>query len=185
MKRKTCHFISYYITHHVILAVCFFNSFTAFLFNMRPSICLLLVATFCGAAISQAVNYRLDTNILPSNYEINLTPYITPDAGAKLFTFDGQSTITFTTLIEQSTIVLHAKYLSIQKITLTEFGGVLTPIFINSQNHDNVTDKLTLNLESDIVPDITYKLEFQYTGTLQTDMTGFYRSSYVENGETR
>lgn len=148
---------------------------------------MLLVATLCGAALSQtAPNYRLDTNILPSNYDIILTPYITPDSGSKLFTFDGTCRITLSTVLaNQTSIVLHAKFLTIKTSTLHEVAAPQTPIFFQTAELNNVTDKLTLSLESALRPDVNYVLEFVYTGILQTDMHGFYRSSYLENGQTK
>lgn len=154
---------------------------------MRTSICLLLAATIFGAAFSQTTeNYRLDTNVLPINYDVTLTPYITSDSGDKLFTFDGTARITlFTNAVDQKIIVLHSKYLIFQATTLHEVAEPQTPLFILSQQYNNVTDKLTLELSAALRPNVNYVLEFVYTGTLQTDMSGFYRSSYVENGETK
>lgn len=154
---------------------------------MRKTIFALLVATIFGSAISQTVeNYRLDTNVLPSNYDINLTPYITSDSGDKLFTFDGTSRITLSTVLaEQTSIVLHSKFLTILSATFHEAAEPQTPIFILSQSLNNVTDKLTLSLASALRPNVDYVLEFVYTGLLSSDMAGFYRSSYVEDGQTR
>lgn len=159
--------------------------FLDILIKMRPSICFLLLATFCASAFSQTapLNYRLDTNVLPSNYDINLTPYITLDSGERRFTFDGTTRITLATaLANQRSIVLHSKFLTIQTATLQEVSEQQTPIFILSQDLNNVTDKLTLTLQSDLRQNVNYVLEFVYTGILQTDMSGFYRSVYVENG---
>jgi len=134
-----------------------------------------------------SLNYRLSTNVLPHQYVIELTPYFTDENGKQRFTFDGKVDITVST--NESNvyeITLHAFELDIlPNIRLRDAITPLTEIRIHSRTYDIRTHKYTLGLEKQLQPGRQFVLSLQYIGKLSTDMAGFYRSSYEENGVTK
>lgn len=42
-----------------------------------------------------------------------------------------------------------------------------------------------INLETALQSDTEYEIAISYSGTLRNDMNGFYRSSYLEDGEIK
>lgn len=128
-------------------------------------------------------DYRLPTRVVPSNYEITITPYFD---GEKQFTFDGVVRITIrTSQINVNEIILHAHDLTIRENlnTLTEAKDPTT-IQITNRSRNAITQKYTLSLASAMKTNIDYVLEFFYSGNMNTEMKGFYRSSYVQDGVT-
>lgn len=151
---------------------------------MKGALVLLLVSVCCVYA--QTVNYRLPITVLPSNYDIEITPYFTAEAGKAQYTFDGVARIRLSTAeINVNAIVLHAVNLPGQLPTLTEALATTVVIGVTAANDDPVTQKRTLTLASALRPNVEYILTFVYVGNLNEDMNGFYRSSYVENGQTK
>lgn len=136
-------------------------------------------------------DYRLNTDIEPIDYTIEVTPYFD---GKKAFTFDGTVDIQLITKEKNvDEIVLHAKNLTIKSKALTKRPGFYAPFPFNIENlaikdeeYDNVTSKYTIQLTKPLVPNEVYKLSFEYVGNLQSDMQGFYRSSYLaEDGKIK
>lgn len=143
---------------------------------------------------SDAINYRLNTDVQPIDYIIDLTPYFDDTvAGKSPFTFDGICTITIkTNKLNIDTITVHKQDLDISDVSLTKKPGFFAPfpwkiehINIKSKEYDNITHKYTVRLASPLVKDESYDLNFKYTGNLQDDMTGFYRSSYKDGNNTK
>lgn len=154
-----------------------------------------LIVTCCiGAILSSPIdeieskqatpNYRLPTHLIPSNYAIEIEPFFT---GPNEFTFDGRATITFQSQTTTSEIVLHQNQLIIDEqltvLTLASNAGAQT--IITGTDWNNVTHLYTLHTSAVLLPNVDYRLTFHYIGILSTDMRGFYRSSYVENQETK
>ncbi|XP_055853626.1 membrane alanyl aminopeptidase-like [Episyrphus balteatus] len=129
-----------------------------------------------------AVDYRIPDKILPWNYNIVLRPYLQKSDGAKQFTFDGEVYITInTTETNLNTIVMHSKRLTITIRELYETATPATKITISKVEPDDVTDKYTLTLGQALKAKTMYTLHFVYTGLMEDDMHGFYKSSYVDN----
>lgn len=129
------------------------------------------------------IDYRLPTRVVPSNYDITITPYF---EGDKRFTFDGVVTITIrTSQLNVNEIVVHAHDLTIREdmSTLTESKDPTT-IVITNRSRNSITQKYTLSLASAMKTNTDYNLVFYYTGNMNTDMKGFYRSSYIQDGVT-
>lgn len=130
------------------------------------------------------VNYRLSDNVRPSNYVIEVEPIFT---GPNNFTFNGRAEIIFRTLSTTNEIILHQNQLRIDETltTLTLVSNTASQTVISGTEWNNVTHLYTLRTASTLVPSVDYRLTFVYTGILSDDMRGFYRSSYVENNETK
>lgn len=82
-------------------------------------------------------------------------------------------------------IVVHAHDLIIRENmnTLKEAKDPTT-IVITNRSRNAITQKYTLTLASAMKTNIDYMLEFYYSGNMNSDMKGFYRSSYVQDGVT-
>lgn len=131
----------------------------------------------------EITEYRLPTRVVPSHYEILITPFFD---GPYQFTFDGNVKITIRTSAQNvNEIVLHTHDLIIREPlnTLKEAKDPTT-IQITSRSRNAITQKYTLSLASPLRTNIDYVLEFYYTGNLNSEMKGFYRSSYVQDGVT-
>lgn len=137
-----------------------------------------------GISIKQSdgVNYRLNTDIEPIDYIIDVTPHF------ESFTFDGVCTITLkTSKTNVNTITLHKLELNIIEQKLTKKPSLVAPfslaienITISSSDYDQTTHKYTLKLASPLVNDELYQLYFKYTGTTKPTSFGFYQDSYEE-----
>lgn len=156
---------------------------------------ILIDSCFCTSINeSKSFDYRLNTDILPIDYIIDLTPYFDDSVAGKMpFTFDGICTITIkTNKPNLDAITVHKDDLDILDVSVTKKPGFFAPfpwkvdhIAIKSNEYNNITNKYTMKLASPLVKDESYDLNFKYTGKLRTDMTGFYRSSYKEGNVTK
>ncbi|XP_055908825.1 membrane alanyl aminopeptidase-like [Eupeodes corollae] len=134
------------------------------------------------AEVKADVNYRIPSNVLPSHYDISLKPYLLTGDGNKQFTFDGEVYINIsTTESNLKTIILHSKRLTYSVRELYESAVPKTKLKINKFEEDPVTDKFTLTLDAVLKPKTDYTLHFVYTGLMEDDMHGFYKSSYVDS----
>lgn len=142
---------------------------------------------------SKKLNYRLNADIEPLDYIIDVTPYFNGSvSGKEPFTFDGICTITFKTKKTNiDTITLHKFNLNIIEESLVkksklfaQFAQKVEKINIQSHEYDNRTEKYTLKLASTLVKDELYILKFKYTGSL-TNGKGFYRTAYKEGNVTK
>lgn len=160
------------------------------------SLCTLCIfADICFGAPStmkdqsEKPNYRLNTDIEPIDYSIELTPYLDEKTdGKKLFTFDGSVQIALKTMkSDVDVIVLHYQDMIIKKESLIKKPEALFMFFkdetmdIKKTKYDEITNKYTITLTKPLVVNTTYSLIFEYQGKLQTVMNGFYRSSYEDD----
>eukprot|EP01094_Clydonella_sp_ATCC50884_P020581 TRINITY_DN4312_c0_g1_i2.p1 TRINITY_DN4312_c0_g1~~TRINITY_DN4312_c0_g1_i2.p1 ORF type:complete len:965 (+),score=290.45 TRINITY_DN4312_c0_g1_i2:154-3048(+) len=118
----------------------------------------------------------LPTDVQPTSYEIQLVPNL------KDYTFSGSANISMTLTKERDFLVLHQAALDIAK----DF------VLISSDGSEHFGD-LSFNPEAEYVffvlkksvPKGDYELRVDFTGTLNDEMRGFYRSTYVVDGETK
>lgn len=121
---------------------------------------------------------RLPLNVLPTNYAVTLRPDLTN------FTFDGQVVVDVDIKQETTTILLNSAELKFDRATLT----------FNNTNRSLTSSNVTLNADSEVAtiefPEALNvgqaKLCINYTGILNENLKGFYKSKYVHpSGETR
>ena len=126
-------------------------------------------------------DYRLPKNIEPINYKVELTPYFKNEPGKQDFTFDGVAQIRLTPRVNISTIVLHTLNLIFEdsEVELVDDNSYYNRLI--GTDYDNVTHKYVFTYQTPLLVGQHYTLSFVYTGLLNDDMNGFYRSSYVEN----
>ncbi|CAO1393773.1 unnamed protein product [Diamesa tonsa] len=134
--------------------------------------------------VQAAVNYRLNEDVMPTHYKLELTPYFEAEPNKTQFTFDGVVTISLAAVTTPvSSIVLHANKLTITKWTLTPLADAVITGTFNPTDYDSVTHKWTI--PAALKKDQASTLTIEYSGILDDDMNGFYRSSYKENNVTK
>lgn len=168
-------------TYRKALPVSIFSAMSHKLLLLAAAAIQLLNTSSCDT------NYRLNSQITPIHYSIIISPYLnTGDDWA--FTFDGEVSITLeTNETNVDKIRLHSQDLEISasNITLTSDTSV---IGLNPANPLEFVIKysfLDINLEAPLQAGVRYTLGISYRGPLREDLSGFYRSSYEENGQTK
>ncbi|KAK0172897.1 hypothetical protein PV328_006162 [Microctonus aethiopoides] len=140
---------------------------------------LFLVEVQCvtstTAVTNETIQYRLPLNVIPTSYDVKLTPLI--DEGN--FTFNGETKISIKVLNETSNITLHACYdLEMNEnatILMDADGKLIKPM---GYNRENKTDFLILNFEQSLKPG-NYSLSLKFSGNISSDPVGIYRTSYI------
>jgi hypothetical protein len=131
------------------------------------------------------IDYRLRTNVRPIHYKITLDPLM--EEGSEPSIFTGVVEITVKVYDETENITLHHNEITINEFVITRVstGSNLTTI----ESYDPVTHFWVLKLDTSNAEETErtfrrneeYLIIAQYTGKLDDDMHGFYRSSYWED----
>jgi puromycin-sensitive aminopeptidase len=120
-------------------------------------------------------DYRLPQTVVPSHYDIEIEPDL--DAAS----FSGTVGIDVDIAKPVSQLVLNAIELDIHEASVTVNGVVHTA----EVALDEATERATLTLDSEI-PAGPAHVAISFTGTLNDDLRGFYRSVYkTEDGEEK
>jgi len=155
--------------------------------TMRFLLPLILVLVACWASdpifndvspqfIEEVESYRLPKNVVPTNYKIELEPIFESEDKNKSFTFNGKSEITLDIEKETNTITFHAKELEFIEIQLAY--NKTEKIDIKSLIKNTKKDFVTLTFNTIIPKTKNALLVLKYTGKLNDQLRGFYRSSY-------
>lgn len=148
---------------------------------------LLAIALICmiskGACTDP--NYRLNTPIVPSEYQILITPYFaTGDENE--FTFDGTVSIQFTTTANTNQIKLHSEDLiyTSEDVVVVDYntGSIIALNTSNALEFNKIYTFAYINLQSNLETGVQYVLQIKYKGPIRTDLSGFYRNYYLEKG---
>ncbi|MEA2022968.1 MAG: M1 family metallopeptidase [Actinomycetota bacterium] len=121
-------------------------------------------------------DYRLPRSVIPSHYELALTPDL---EGA---TFGGHVVIDVDVIEAVSEIVLNTAELTMHSAVLSnDDGGRLDA----TTESDEDAERTTLTLASPLDPG-PWRLEISFDGILNDDLRGFYRSVYTDpNGDEK
>mmetsp|Transcript_7913 Transcript_7913/g.17501 ORF Transcript_7913/g.17501 Transcript_7913/m.17501 type:complete len:891 (+) Transcript_7913:76-2748(+) len=118
--------------------------------------------------------------LLPSRYDLRLTPDL------EKFVFDGKVTITVEVSEAVDEVSLHARELGIVSASFkagADGSGAVTEVTTISMNLKSKVLKLGF---AEMLPVGPGQLEIEYTGILNDQMAGFYRSSYKDiNGVSK
>ncbi|MCJ7781957.1 MAG: M1 family metallopeptidase, partial [Acidimicrobiia bacterium] len=115
-------------------------------------------------------DYRLPRTVIPSHYELALTPDL---AGA---TFGGHVVIDIDVVEAISEIVLNTAELTLHAAVLSNDVGQRLEATTES---DEDAERTTLTVGSNLGPG-PWKLEISFDGILNDDLRGFYRSVYTD-----
>lgn len=176
--------------------------FTVEMFVLRVAVLLAAICLPAVLADTKALQppttyataneeYRLSQNIDPVNYNLTLRPYLLETDGTKRFTFDGEVFIEIVPKTTTRLISLHSKNLTYitREYWVKPASSATTPTLqalsvSGTPNTD--TDITNLTAAADLTANTAYILHFVYTGLMQDDMQGFYRSYYTnDNNETK
>jgi len=132
----------------------------------------------------------LPKSVSPSHYDLTLEPqleFFTPgaDKDPKVFVYKGSCEIEVYVHEKVKTITCHAAELNIQEAILSSLETKEIEVdFELGIKLDEEKERVTFEAHSGISPG-KYRLAIKFTGTLNDKLRGFYRSSYISNGEVR
>ena len=120
--------------------------------------------------MASEADYRLPRTVIPSHYELSLTP----DLAAA--TFGGHVIIDVDVRESVAEITLNTAELTLHTATLYNDAGQR---FEASVATDEETERSTMTLPGTVEPG-AWKLEISFDGILNDDLRGFYRSVYTD-----
>ncbi|XP_076292003.1 uncharacterized protein LOC143214621 isoform X2 [Lasioglossum baleicum] len=123
-------------------------------------------------------NYRLPKLFSPSLYNISISKIEFEEGN---FTFAGKVRITMQSLQETSIIVLNSNELNIVAVKVYD-KDTKEDLSLGDHLLNSTTETLTVFMNK-LVHKKTIILEIEYTGNLNEDMIGFYRSYYKDNNK--
>lgn len=148
----------------------------------RHIITLLVFGLLANLAHTDT-NYRLNSLVKPSSYIIVITPHFdTNDDQA--FTFDGEVSIIIAPDTNTNQIKLHSEDLTFSAANITVTNGQVVTA-VTSLEFDTTYTFAYIHLQSELQVGVEYTLKIVYTGPIRTDLSGFYRNYYIENGVTK
>ncbi|KAJ5225337.1 hypothetical protein N7468_006562 [Penicillium chermesinum] len=119
----------------------------------------------------------LPTNVKPVHYDLTLEPNF------EKFTYDGTVTIDLHVNEDTDFISLNTNELKIHDAVVSSNGTVVESKPQISTNKDAQTS--TIKFPQALSAGSSAQLKLNFSGILNDNMAGFYRSSYQENGETK
>jgi puromycin-sensitive aminopeptidase len=115
--------------------------------------------------------YRLPTHVVPTAYEIELTPNI--DAA----TFAGRVAVTLDVREATNEIQLNSAELSLDLVTVTGSNGATLEATVS---FDEMYETATFSLNGELPLGVAH-LTIDFRGTLNDRLIGFYKSTYVDD----
>lgn len=120
--------------------------------------------------------FRLPPHTKPIKYDLKITPNLSGK-----FDFWGSVKIIIKAISSTRTVYLHSKNLQIKEFKVAKNGRKLDA----GIKIDAVNEIIVVQLDEELVPPDTYEMYFNFSGILNDDMRGFYRSSYTVDGQTK
>lgn len=129
---------------------------------------------------------RLNFKVIPTHYDITVTPYIFKGDGGPEWTFDGELEIILKAkLPDVRSITLHAYKLNITSSSLYCDKDRKNNLIARQPTYQNETQLLTYELLETLEKDVDCVLIIKYKGLIADDMQGLYRSTYWEAGKLK
>jgi len=122
---------------------------------------------------------RLPSNIRPSKYQIHLIPFIIPDN----FTISGHVEMDLDVSEPSDNITVHIYDMTIHERDVTVLKEDGSMVDIVGHGYDEERQFYIIQLAEAVSGKM--KVSIFFTGVLNDELAGFYRSSYTENGEKR
>lgn len=126
--------------------------------------------------------YGLPRDTEPLAYGLRLAPRYDP--AENQYTFGGQVEIWVHVNSITANVTLHARDLEIKSVAIVE-SKTQTSVAVDGNEMDASAERLVIYAGSSLLPGRVYQVRIVFQGLLRTDMTGFYRSLYTENGERK
>lgn len=111
----------------------------------------------------------LPTNVIPRHYDVTLEPNF------EKFTFEGKALIDFDVQEDSKSISLHTIELDIHSAHIKSGETIVTSSSAITYDESKQVSKIELK---DAIPKGKAQLEIKFTGQLNDQMAGFYRSTY-------
>ncbi|XP_053698808.1 membrane alanyl aminopeptidase [Sabethes cyaneus] len=161
---------------------------------MQGRLLFLFAATFCSVVSNpidlfepvlfeqevpraELEEYRLNEDVWPSHYDVELTPYFEDEAEHEAFTFDGIVSIKLKpSKVGVTNIALHVAEINITSLILNQADNNAV-ISTGQTSYNEDTEILTIPINAPL-GELDYLLKINYVGILSSDMRGFYRSYY-------
>lgn len=119
---------------------------------------------------------RLPTDVKPEKYYLKIVPYIFEGN----FTFDGEVSVVLHIVNDTSEITFHGVELTLHQVKVyADDGG---EIEITKRIEDVPRHFHTVLLKEKVSAGKKYVMNISFTGILNDNLHGFYRSSYEEKG---
>lgn len=118
---------------------------------------------------------RLPRHILPERYAITLKPDL------ESFTFEGEEVISLNVTKADKTVTLHARDL---EVVTAEFLRGKKEVWTSKITYDTKKETVTLVFPKQL-PKGKGKIRLVFRGVLNDKLRGYYRSSFVHNGQTK
>ncbi|XP_050580735.1 aminopeptidase N-like isoform X3 [Bombus affinis] len=146
---------------------------------------LIFTNLLLGDVISSQVDepsYKLPVEAKPNFYELDLTVNLNSNLSETDFKFTGEVKIYIVAEIQDAqSITLNMMNLTVKNITLHDLNK--TAIKVNSFTSDEVHELLIITLDDKLKKGNQYLLTVSYSGVVNNEVTGFYRSrSTDKNG---
>ncbi|KAF3062328.1 Aminopeptidase 2, mitochondrial [Daldinia childiae] len=111
----------------------------------------------------------LPTNVIPRHYDVTLEPNF------EKFTFDGKVLIDFDVQEDSKSISLHSLQIDIHSANIKSGNSIISSS--SAITYDESKQITSIELK-DAIPKGKAQLEIKYSGQLNDQMAGFYRSTY-------
>uniref|UniRef100_A0A9J7XQW4 Aminopeptidase n=1 Tax=Cyprinus carpio carpio TaxID=630221 RepID=A0A9J7XQW4_CYPCA len=122
---------------------------------------------------------RLPATLRPRHYDLRLSVYM------ENFTFSGEVNIEFECVHSTKFIVLHTDRLEVDKVLVYSDSKKAGAMRIQRRFHYQPKQVYVIALHREMKPLRTYKINITFHVLIEHELLGFFRSSYVLNGERR
>lgn len=142
----------------------------------------LLLGDVIGDSQVDDLSYRLPVEAKPNFYELDLTVNLNSNLSETDFKFTGEVKIDIVAEIQDAqSITLNMKNLTIEDVALYDLNKIA--IHVDSIAYDDVHEFLVITLDDKLKKGNKYFLTVSYSGVLNDQLRGFYRSrSADKNG---
>uniref|UniRef100_A0A8C1PCZ0 Aminopeptidase n=2 Tax=Cyprinus carpio TaxID=7962 RepID=A0A8C1PCZ0_CYPCA len=122
---------------------------------------------------------RLPATLRPRHYDLRLSVYM------ENFTFSGEVNIEFECVHSTKFIVLRTDRLEVEKVLVYSDSKKAGAMRIQRRFHYQPKQVYVIALHREMKPLRTYKINITFHALIEHELLGFFRSSYVLNGERR
>ncbi|XP_038851336.1 thyrotropin-releasing hormone-degrading ectoenzyme-like [Salvelinus namaycush] len=122
---------------------------------------------------------RLPTSLRPRHYDLRLS------VNMDNFTFSGEVNIEFECVNSTKFIVLHTDRLEVEKVAVYSDNKKPGVMRIHRQFHYPGNQVYVIALHRELKPMRTYKVNITFDAQIESELLGFFRSSYILQGERR